>query len=61
MKEKISKLGKTLSKKEQKSILGKGGLAEEGLGVCIDANGQITVVPCDELCDNGTQPICAAP
>ena len=31
------------------------------IGVCIDpSTGVVTKVPCDKLCPNGTQPICAA-
>ena len=58
MKKQILSLGTVLSKKEQKLIIGKGGLAEDDMGVCI-VNGRVIVVPCDSLCPNGTQPICS--
>lgn len=70
MKKQILKLGKALSKREQKLICGgvdpfdgfipdgPGGVKSVKIGVCY-INGRIIKVSCDSLCPNGTDPICA--
>ncbi|NOQ27169.1 MAG: hypothetical protein GQ564_17550 [Bacteroidales bacterium] len=67
MKKQILNLGRVLSKAEQKLIVGgtdpisgSGGGSSTviQMGVCF-VNGRIISVPCDSLCPNGTDPICA--
>ena len=58
MKKQIMRLGKVLSKEEQKSIFGgivKSPIVPEvGMGICIDGS----IIPCDSKCPNGFDPIC---
>jgi len=55
MKKEILKLGKALTKAEQKTILG--GLIDIRMGFCI-VNGRQIPVACDRTCPNGSAPFC---
>ncbi len=69
MKKQILNLGRVLNKAEQRLIIGGtdpisgepgggSGTTDVQMGVCI-VNGRILSVPCDSVCPNGTDPLCA--
>ena len=58
MKKEILKLGKALTKAEQKTIVG-GGSGDDRMGICI-VNGIEISVRCNQTCPNGMSPFCFA-